>query len=188
MYGYNIHGDAIMRDVSLPGPAESASLHCVDMNLALDKLIPKFSPLFLVDPPIHRVPDDLLYELFMTLVGDLPYQSCDLAVRMSQWNWFDESVVGWERADQSIDGWGSLSCKTRESTPRTTFISAVQQLGRKQGERARSTAISPIAKLGLGLRKRRLNPDNTEAPRTIYVRNTSCGAHWNIQKVAISGH
>ncbi|KAJ7915678.1 hypothetical protein B0H13DRAFT_395383 [Mycena leptocephala] len=83
MYGYDIHGDAIMRDVSLPGPADSASLHCVDMNLALDKLIPRFSRLSLVDPPIYRVPDDLLYELFMTLVGDLPYQSCDLAVRLS---------------------------------------------------------------------------------------------------------
>ncbi|KAJ7666885.1 hypothetical protein DFH06DRAFT_1295028, partial [Mycena polygramma] len=73
-----------MRDVSLPSPTDSTSSPAdPEMTLAIDRLALKFSRLSLIEPPVHRIPDDLLYELFMFLVGDPSSQSCDTAVRLS---------------------------------------------------------------------------------------------------------
>ncbi|KAJ7645474.1 hypothetical protein DFH06DRAFT_586436 [Mycena polygramma] len=67
---YDAQGDAIMRDAALP-------------DLAMDQLAAKFSRFCLEDPPIHRVPDDLLYELFMSLAGQPSAENCDFCVLLS---------------------------------------------------------------------------------------------------------
>ncbi|KAJ6516777.1 hypothetical protein C8R47DRAFT_1190007 [Mycena vitilis] len=73
-----------MRNVLLPSPTPSTSSPAdLEMTLAIDRLALKFSRLSLIDPPVRRIPDDLLYELFVLLVGDPSAQSCDLAVRLS---------------------------------------------------------------------------------------------------------
>ncbi|KAJ6512160.1 hypothetical protein C8R47DRAFT_1064785 [Mycena vitilis] len=67
---YDAQGDAIMQDIALP-------------DLAMDQLAARFSRFCLEDPPIHRVPDDLLYELFVTLAGQPSAENCDLCVLLS---------------------------------------------------------------------------------------------------------
>ncbi|KAK7048254.1 F-box domain-containing protein [Favolaschia claudopus] len=65
MFGeYDSQGDVIMRDAT---HWQDALLLVAD--LAMDSLADKFSRCHLNEPPIHRVPDDVLYELFMSLAG-----------------------------------------------------------------------------------------------------------------------
>ncbi|KAJ7186944.1 hypothetical protein C8R46DRAFT_1206928 [Mycena filopes] len=64
MYEYDIHGDTIMRDVQ-------------------DLETPRSPQTSLVAAPIRRLPQDLLYELFMTITGKPSLESCDIAVRLS---------------------------------------------------------------------------------------------------------
>ncbi|KAJ6558155.1 hypothetical protein B0H19DRAFT_1376647 [Mycena capillaripes] len=53
------------------------------MSNASNQLIPTFSGISLVNPPIHRIPSDLLYGLLMSLTGESSFQSFDLAVLLS---------------------------------------------------------------------------------------------------------
>ncbi|KAJ6516786.1 hypothetical protein C8R47DRAFT_404967 [Mycena vitilis] len=68
--------------LSSPTPPTSSPAD-PEMASAIDRLALKFSRLSLVEPPVHRVPDDFLYDLFMFLVGDPSSQSCDTAIRLS---------------------------------------------------------------------------------------------------------
>lgn len=87
---YDNQGDVVMRDASFPGqPCISCALDEANVrrafrsDTAMDQLAVRFSRFSLVDPPIHRVSDDVLYELFMSLAGTPSAENCDFIVLLS---------------------------------------------------------------------------------------------------------
>ncbi|KAJ7117887.1 hypothetical protein C8R43DRAFT_1137540 [Mycena crocata] len=141
LYEYDIHGDTIMQDVFTPA-ADTVMVHLVD------GLSNHFSCVSLVVPSVHRVPDDVLYELFMFLAGEPSFTNCDFTVLLSHvcrdWR---SIIVRAPLLWKFITMHSSGSCKDHSATVES-FLSRSQDQSITFGLFLRKTPLStsPFAK------------------------------------------